>query len=85
VVGVLVLLALLLQKELASAAQAHRYHSLSQALNLGIAPMQISRVGEALRHYRRSLGGHSGACPCRDTILSQCRLVGRYRPVASPR
>lgn len=40
--GILVLLALLVQKELANAAQGQRFHSLSQALNIGIAPLLIA-------------------------------------------
>ena len=55
-IGILVLLVLLVQKELASAASGSRFKSLSKYLNIGIVPLMIAfvlivvfRVAEVLR------------------------------------
>jgi|APFre7841882724_1041349.scaffolds.fasta_scaffold346777_1 hypothetical protein len=41
-IGILLLISLLIQKELATASADSRLHRLSQALNIGIAPLLIA-------------------------------------------
>jgi hypothetical protein len=55
-IGILVLLVRLVQKELSSAAAGTRFEALSKALNIGIVPLMIAfvmvvvaRVAEVLR------------------------------------
>lgn len=55
-IGIIVLLVLLIQKELASASTGQRYHKMSQILNIAIIPLLIvfglivvSRVIEVLK------------------------------------
>lgn len=44
IIGILILLALLIQKEVVTSASGSRYSKLGQALNIGIIPLLIAFV-----------------------------------------
>ena len=44
IIGILILLALLIQKEIVTSASGNRYSKLGQALNIGIIPLLIAFV-----------------------------------------